>query len=70
MGDHRRADGWHGGLGLGRRHGVEGLLKYTESQTVAVQRIMAMGPQFGMSDEKWSDFMITSLALMKKMGMS
>ena len=55
---------------MGRRHGVEGLLKYTESQTVAVQRLVAMGPQFGMSDEKWSDFMVTSLALMKKMGMS
>jgi succinate-semialdehyde dehydrogenase/glutarate-semialdehyde dehydrogenase len=27
--------------GLGRRHGREGILKYTESQTVAVQR----GPQ-------------------------
>ena len=25
--------------GLGRRHGVEGLLKYTESQTVAVQQV-------------------------------
>jgi succinate-semialdehyde dehydrogenase / glutarate-semialdehyde dehydrogenase len=29
--------------GMGRRHGTEGLLKYTESQTVAVQRI---GPAF------------------------
>jgi succinate-semialdehyde dehydrogenase/glutarate-semialdehyde dehydrogenase len=29
--------------GQGRRHGVEGLLKYTEAQTVAVQRI---GPAF------------------------
>jgi succinate-semialdehyde dehydrogenase/glutarate-semialdehyde dehydrogenase len=29
--------------GQGRRHGVEGLLKYTEPQTVAVQRI---GPAF------------------------
>lgn len=29
--------------GMGRRHGAEGLLKYTESQTVAVQRL---GPAF------------------------
>jgi succinate-semialdehyde dehydrogenase/glutarate-semialdehyde dehydrogenase len=29
--------------GLGRRHGSEGLLKYTESQTVAVQKL---GPAF------------------------
>ena len=26
--------------GLGRRHGVEGLLKYTEPQAIAVQRLM------------------------------
>ena len=26
--------------GLGRRHGAEGIRKYTESQTVAVQRVM------------------------------
>lgn len=31
------------GSGMGRRHGSEGLLKYTESQTVAVQKI---GPAF------------------------
>jgi aldehyde dehydrogenase (NAD+)/succinate-semialdehyde dehydrogenase/glutarate-semialdehyde dehydrogenase len=31
------------GSGLGRRHGAEGILKYTEAQTVAVQKI---GPAF------------------------
>jgi succinate-semialdehyde dehydrogenase/glutarate-semialdehyde dehydrogenase len=34
--------GWKAS-GQGRRHGAEGLLKYTEPQTVAVQRI---GPAF------------------------
>jgi succinate-semialdehyde dehydrogenase/glutarate-semialdehyde dehydrogenase len=62
--------GGMGASGIGRRHGSEGLLKYTESQTVAVQRLVGLGPQFGMNDEKWSDFMTSSLALMKKMGMS
>lgn len=62
--------GGMGASGIGRRHGTEGLLKYTESQTVAVQRLVHLGPQFGMDDEKWSHFMITSLRLMKKMGMS
>ena len=28
------------GSGLGRRHGREGLLRYTEPQTVAVQRLV------------------------------
>ena len=29
--------------GLGRRHGSEGILKYTEAQTVAQQRMHADG---------------------------
>lgn len=33
--------------GIGRRHGAEGILKYTESQTVAVQSLMPIGP-FGL----------------------
>ncbi len=30
--------------GLGRRHGAEGILKYTEAQTIAVQRFMPLAP--------------------------
>ena len=30
--------------GLGRRHGATGILKYTEPQTIAVQRLMALAP--------------------------
>lgn len=62
--------GGMGASGIGRRHGTEGLLKYTEAQTVAVQRLVHLGPQFGMDDEQWSHFMTKSLAVMKKMGMS
>ncbi|MFI6939316.1 succinic semialdehyde dehydrogenase [Streptomyces sp. NPDC050418] len=51
--------------GLGRRHGSEGILKYTEAQTVAHQRIMPMAPSFGMSDEKYAAFMSRSLRAMK-----
>lgn len=35
--------GGMGRSGVGRRHGVEGLLKYTEPQTVAEQRIIGLG---------------------------
>lgn len=35
--------------GLGRRHGPEGLLKYTEAQTVAVQRFLTIEPPRGVS---------------------
>jgi succinate-semialdehyde dehydrogenase / glutarate-semialdehyde dehydrogenase len=62
--------GGMGASGIGRRHGTEGLLKYTESQTVAVQRLVRIAPQFGMDDEQWGHFMALSLAAMKKMGMS
>ncbi len=36
--------GGMGDSGLGRRHGAEGIRKYTESQTIAVQRLMPLGP--------------------------
>ncbi|MCQ4210471.1 succinic semialdehyde dehydrogenase [Streptomyces longispororuber] len=52
--------------GLGRRHGSEGILKYTEAQTVAHQRVMPMAPSFGMDDEKYAAFMTRSLGVMKK----
>jgi succinate-semialdehyde dehydrogenase/glutarate-semialdehyde dehydrogenase len=41
--------------GLGRRHGAEGLLKYTESQTVAVQRGVPVAPFAGMSNETFAN---------------
>ncbi|MEW2303565.1 succinic semialdehyde dehydrogenase [Streptomyces sp. NPDC006655] len=51
--------------GLGRRHGSEGILKYTEAQTVAQQRLLPMAPSLGMDDEKYAQFMSTSLKVMK-----
>ncbi|MEU9112583.1 succinic semialdehyde dehydrogenase [Streptomyces sp. NPDC048483] len=57
--------GGMGDSGLGRRHGSEGILKYTEAQTVAHQRIMPLAPSFGMTDEKYAQFMTLSLRAMK-----
>lgn len=51
--------------GLGRRHGSEGILKYTEAQTVAHQRLVPMAPSLGMDDEKYAAFMTRSLKVMK-----
>ncbi|MDG9708323.1 succinic semialdehyde dehydrogenase [Streptomyces sp. DH10] len=51
--------------GLGRRHGAEGILKYTEAQTVAHQRVLPMAPALGMDDEQYAQFMSRSLRLMK-----
>ncbi|MCK7622910.1 succinic semialdehyde dehydrogenase [Streptomyces sp. RS10V-4] len=57
--------GGMGDSGLGRRHGSEGILKYTEAQTVAQQRLMPLAPAFGMDDEKYAAFMTRSLRAMK-----
>ncbi|MFJ6786576.1 succinic semialdehyde dehydrogenase [Streptomyces angustmyceticus] len=57
--------GGMGDSGLGRRHGSEGILKYTEAQTVAHQRLMPLAPAFGMTDEKYAEFMTRSLRAMK-----
>ncbi|MFE5209538.1 succinic semialdehyde dehydrogenase [Streptomyces sp. NPDC056600] len=51
--------------GLGRRHGSEGILKYTEAQTVAVQRVMPLAPSFGLSDEQYANVLTVGLKLMK-----
>ncbi|MCL7376255.1 succinic semialdehyde dehydrogenase [Streptomyces sp. 35G-GA-8] len=51
--------------GLGRRHGAEGILKFTEAQTVAQQRILPMAPSFGMDDERHAALMSRSLRIMK-----
>ncbi|WP_058045853.1 succinic semialdehyde dehydrogenase [Streptomyces roseifaciens] len=57
--------GGMGDSGLGRRHGSEGILKYTEAQTVAHQRVMPLAPAFGLDDEKYAEFMTRSLRVMK-----
>ncbi|MFJ5218349.1 succinic semialdehyde dehydrogenase [Streptomyces sp. NPDC088354] len=51
--------------GLGRRHGSEGILKYTEAQTVATQRLLPMAPSLGMDDAAYAAFMSRSLRVMK-----
>jgi len=54
--------------GLGRRHGVEGLLKYTESQTVSVQHLVGFGAPLGRSDRQWAAILTTTMSAMKKLG--
>lgn len=53
--------------GLGRRHGAEGILKYTEAQTVAVQRLLPIGPLPGMSGEAYARLMTRLLALVRRL---
>jgi succinate-semialdehyde dehydrogenase/glutarate-semialdehyde dehydrogenase len=54
--------------GMGRRQGSEGIRRYTESQSVAVQRLLRFSPMFGMRDETFAKVMSLNLRLMKKLG--
>ena len=54
--------------GLGRRQGAEGILRYTEMQSVATQRVMRIAPAFGLSDETYAKVMTTNLRILKKLG--
>ncbi|WP_182358910.1 succinic semialdehyde dehydrogenase [Tomitella gaofuii] len=46
--------GGMGDSGVGRRHGADGLLKYTEPQTVATQRVTGMAGPAWMPPKAWA----------------
>ncbi|BDU07033.1 succinic semialdehyde dehydrogenase [Nocardia cyriacigeorgica] len=51
-----------GGMGIsgvGRRHGADGLLKFTEPQTIVVTRFMNLDPPPMLSQDKWQRFLMT-----------
>jgi succinate-semialdehyde dehydrogenase/glutarate-semialdehyde dehydrogenase len=50
--------------GTGRRHGREGILKYTEAQTVSLQRLLPVGPPPGMKNEKYARIMKAAVKVM------
>lgn len=54
--------------GVSRRHGAEGIMKYTESQTVSVQRLVPLAPFGGMSEETWVKGMTAALRALKAVG--
>jgi acyl-CoA reductase-like NAD-dependent aldehyde dehydrogenase len=51
--------------GMSRRHGREGILKYTEPQTVSVQRFIPIGPFGGMSETTYAKVMTRLVGLMR-----
>ncbi len=52
--------------GLHPRHGAEGLLKFTEPQTIATQRLMPIAPAFGMSQQFFARCMTAFLKLLRR----
>ncbi|MER7455115.1 succinic semialdehyde dehydrogenase [Nocardia beijingensis] len=60
--------GGMGDSGVGRRHGADGLLKYTEPQTIAHQRVMGFDPPAGISYQEWTTTLAVFLKLLKRVG--
>ncbi len=54
--------------GMGRRQGSEGILRFTETQSVGTQRVLRFAPMLGMSDKAYARTMTANLRLMKKLG--
>jgi succinate-semialdehyde dehydrogenase/glutarate-semialdehyde dehydrogenase len=52
--------------GLGRRHAAEGIHRYTETQSVAAQRLVPIAPMLGMSDRRWAQSMTVTLRALRK----
>ncbi len=59
--------GGMGQSGLGRRHGIEGLLRFTQPQTIARQRWISIGPKFGLTEEQWTKLLGKSLLVLKRL---
>ena len=55
--------------GVGRRHGREGILKYTESQTVAVQGLVNVADVPGLAGEAYAKGLTRALRAMKAVGL-
>jgi succinate-semialdehyde dehydrogenase/glutarate-semialdehyde dehydrogenase len=53
--------------GLGRRHGAEGIRKYTESQTVSVQRLLPISPPAPIGQRLWGRLIVIGLKLLRRM---
>ena len=61
--------GGMGDSGLSRRHGREGIVKYTEPQTVSSLHHITIEPMYGISYENWARLLTTGLKVMKRVGM-
>lgn len=59
--------GGMGDSGVGRRHGREGIHKYTEAQTLAVQRLIPVGPSPLLSGEAYARLMSSAVRVMRRL---
>ena len=55
--------------GVGRRHGRDGILKYTEPQTIVTQwLVVGVEPLFGLRFGRWAGLLTQTLRLLKRAG--
>jgi len=54
--------------GLGRRHGAEGISKYTEAQTIAVQHLLPLAAPKGVTLRAYAGLITKQLKLMRALG--
>ncbi len=66
FGSHAAPMGGMGESGVGRRHGSQGLLKYTETQTVAEQRLLPIAPPPGVSNETFAKVLTMGIRVMNR----
>lgn len=59
--------GGMGVSGVGRRHGPEGLLKYTEPQTIATARVLNLDAPFGLPDTLWQKSLLPIVRTVMKL---
>ncbi|HSS23842.1 MAG TPA: succinic semialdehyde dehydrogenase [Mycobacterium sp.] len=52
--------------GLGRRHGEHGILKYTESQTIATERLLPVGAPTWLNAGRYARIMTTGLRALRR----
>jgi succinate-semialdehyde dehydrogenase/glutarate-semialdehyde dehydrogenase len=52
---------------MGRRHGEHGLLKYTESQNIAIERLLPIGPPSFMSANLYAQVMTKAMQAMQRL---
>ena len=65
---HGRADGRHEGLRPRPQARDRGITKYTESQTVAAQRLLPIAPFAGMGEEAFTGLFTRALRVLKAAG--
>jgi len=66
-GSHAAPMGGMGESGLGRRHGRQGLMKYTEPQTVAEQRLFPIAPPAGVGNQRYAEVMTRAIGLLNRL---